>query len=188
MVSTQIKEATKQAHQQLEKQVVVKIKAIESSGDYATFLKYFYAYFNAVGQAIAPFVNAVLPDYSARRNATYIKADIEALGANVGVLPPAQAPKIQSPAEALGALYVLEGSIMGGPYIIQMLQKRGIDQGFSFFSGYGANSGRMWAIFQEVMNTVGGEGIAAQQMIQKACETFERFGQVFEMELVENEQ
>ena len=186
MITVQIKEVTRQAHQQLEKQVVQKIKAIASAGDYAAFLKYFYAYFSAVEKAVAPYITTVLTDYQQRRNASYLKADIEALGETVAVLPEAQAPRIHNIAEAIGALYVLEGSIMGGPYIMQMLQKRGIDRGFSFFSGYGQESGRMWKAFQEVMNEVGATEEAGRQMMQKAAETFERFGYVFEPEPVEN--
>ena len=90
----------------------------------------------------------MLPDYDKRRSASYLKADIEALGATTDELPEAQAPQITNAAEAMGALYVLEGSIMGGPYIVQMLQKRGIEKGFSFFSGYGADSGHMWKAFR----------------------------------------
>lgn len=186
MISTRIKEVTKEAHQQLEKKVVLKIKAIHSSADYATFLKYFYAYFNAVEKAIAPYATTMLPDYDKRRSASYLKADIEALGATTDELPEAQAPQITNAAEAMGALYVLEGSIMGGPYIVQMLQKRGIEKGFSFFSGYGADSGHMWKAFQDALNEVGSEEEAGQQAMQKAAETFACFGDMFETQTVAN--
>ncbi|MFT4204696.1 MAG: biliverdin-producing heme oxygenase [Chitinophagaceae bacterium] len=184
MVSTAIKDVTREAHQQLEKQVVLRIKTIASDSDYAAFLKYFYAYFSAVEQKAVPFVAEVLNDYKERRNASYLKADIEALGSSVEALPEAQAPEINSVAEAFGALYVLEGSIMGGPYIIQMLQKHGIDKGFSFFSGYGAASGRMWKAFQDVLDEVGADEQSANAAMQKASETFEKFGHVFEAALV----
>ena len=186
MISARIKEVTKEAHQQLEKKVVLKIKAISSPADYAAFLKYFYAYFNAVEKAVASYITTMLSDYDKRRNASYLKTDIEALGYTTDELPEAQAPQITNAAEAMGALYVLEGSIMGGPYIIQMLQKRGIEKGFSFFSGYGADSGRMWKAFQDVLNQVGSDEAAGQQAMQKASETFARFGDVFEMQAVEN--
>lgn len=186
MISARIKEITKEAHQQLEKKVVLKIKAISSPADYAAFLKYFYAYFNAVEKAVAPYVATILSDYDKRRNASYLKADIEALGYTTDELPEAQAPHITNGAEAMGALYVLEGSIMGGPYIVQMLQKRGIEKGFSFFSGYGADSGLMWKAFQDTLNEVSADEAAGQQAMLKAAETFARFGDVFETQAVEN--
>lgn len=115
MLSDKIKEATKTAHQQLEVLVVKRLKAIRSDVDYANLLKHFYAYFSKVEQAIAPFISAeVLPDYPSRRNTLYLKKDIEALGATTDELPIAQAPAVADTVSALGALYVMEGSIMGG--------------------------------------------------------------------------
>lgn len=178
MLSTKIKEVTKAAHQEVEKKVVLRIKSIRSEADYADLLKHFYAYFNAVEQAVAPYITpAVLPDLAERRNSSYIKADIEALGESVTGLPLAIAPEIGSIAQALGALYVLEGSIMGGPYIVQMLQKGGLTRGFSFFNGYGENSGQKWAAFTQVLNTI--DQNEEEQALNSADETFTRFGNVF---------
>lgn len=180
MLSNEIKEATKVAHQQLEKTVVQRLKEIRSAADYASFLKVFYAYFRAVEQAIAPFVTPeVLPDYPQRRNASYLRRDIEALGGGVDELPEAVAPAISNPAEAMGALYVLEGSIMGGPYIVQMLRKYGMETGFSFFSGYGEETGSMWAAFTTALNATAQTDEAREAAIRKASETFSRFGNAF---------
>lgn len=180
MLNTQIKEATKVPHQEVEKKVVSRIKAIRSEADYADLLKHFYVYFNAVEQAVAPYVTAaVLPDLAERRNAAYIKADIEALGSTIDDLPFATAPEISNTAQAIGALYVLEGSIMGGPYIVQMLQKGGLNKGFSFFSGYGEGSGQKWAAFTQVLNNVAKNEEEEAQVLQSAHETFARFGDVF---------
>ena len=96
MISTELKEGTKDAHIELEKIVVQQLKAIQTKEDYARLLKYFYAFFSEVEKAIAPFVtNEVVPDYSERRNANHLKADIEALGGDVHKdLPQASAPSI----------------------------------------------------------------------------------------------
>ncbi|MFD2599275.1 biliverdin-producing heme oxygenase [Sphingobacterium corticis] len=180
MVSTAIKEATKSAHQQLEKTVVMRLKGIRSQADYADVLKHFYAYFSAVEQAIAPFITSgVLPDYASRRNASHIRQDIVDLGENVDTLPAAKAPNIQSVAEAFGALYVLEGSIMGGPYIVQMLKKYGMETGFSFFSGYGESTGQRWAAFTERMNELVVEPADVAALMKTGEETFARFEDVF---------
>lgn len=180
MLSTNIKDATKEAHQQLEKKVVLKMKAIRSNTDYADVLKHFYAYFSEVEKAIQPFITAdILPDYAERRNSAYLKADIEELGSSVAELPEAKAPQISNTAEALGALYVMEGSIMGGPIIVQMLAKYGVDKGISFFSGYGEATGQMWGKFVSVMNAQAATEEQQEQTIRLADETFSRFGDVF---------
>lgn len=181
MLSTKIKEATKVSHQQLEKQVVLRLKAIRSNEDYAEVLKHFYAYFNAVEKAIAPYITAdVLPDYAERRNSAYLKADIEELGATIAELPEAKAPEITNVQRALGALYVMEGSIMGGGIIVQMLAKHGVEKGVSFFSGYGPQTGEMWAKFVGVMNAHAQTEAEEIDAIQAANETFGNFAEVFE--------
>ncbi|WP_126972705.1 biliverdin-producing heme oxygenase [Gynurincola endophyticus] len=187
MLSNSIKEATKSAHQQLEVVVVKKLKAIRSHADYADLLKHFYSYFSTVEKTIAPYITTeVLPDYSQRRTSIYLKQDIEALGFSTQELPAAQAPEINSTIEALGALYVMEGSIMGGKIIVQMLEKGGITNGVSFFSGYGENTGRMWGAFTEVMNHHAPTEADEQKAIHAANETFSRFGDVFTSSLVAN--
>lgn len=180
MLSTAIKEATKTAHQELEKKVVLKLKAIRSNLDYADLLKHFYAYFNAIEKAVAPYITtAVLPDFADRRDSSYIKNDIEELGSDVNNLPPVQIPTITNTVQALGALYVLEGSIMGGPYIVQMLNKFGIDKGVSFFSGYGEATGQKWGVFTSVLNNTAQTDEQQAEAIRAADETFANFGNVF---------
>lgn len=180
MLSTKIKEATTEAHQNLEGKVVRKLKAIRSNDDYADLLKYCYAYFNALEQAVAPYITAeILPNHASRRHSGYIKADIEELGSNVNELPAVTVPAVNNLVEALGALYVMEGSIMGGPYIVQMLAKGGINTGVSFFSGYGEQTGRMWGIFTEVLNNAAQSEKEEAQAVKSARETFANFAEAF---------
>jgi heme oxygenase (biliverdin-IX-beta and delta-forming) len=180
MLSTNIKEATKEAHQQLEKKVILKLKSIRSNADYADLLKHFYVYFNAVEQTVAPYItNELLPDHAERRNSAYLKADIKQLGGDLDDLPAVQTPQIGNVASALGALYVIEGSIMGGSIIVQMLAKYGITEGVSFFSGYGEATGQMWGKFIGVMNTHVQTEEEEEQAITAANETFSRFSDVF---------
>ena len=180
MLSTKIKEATKTAHQELEKKVVLKLKAIRNNGDYADLLKHFYAYFSAVEKTILPYITSeLLPDHASRRNSSYLKNDIEELGASVEGLPPVTAPEIRNALEALGAMYVMEGSIMGGPIIVGILAKYGINSGVSFFSGYGENTGKMWSGFTGVMNAQPSDEADEYLAINAANETFSRFSDVF---------
>ncbi len=183
MLSTNIKEATKVAHQNLEKQVVLKLKAIRNNGDYADLLKHFYAYFSHIEKTIKPYITeSILPDYAQRRNSEYIKADILELGSDISGLPYTTVPKIENTVQALGALYVLEGSIMGGSIIVKMLEKGGVNQGVSFFSGYGEATGMMWGNFIAVLNAHAKTEQEEEQAINAANETFKHFAHVFEKE------
>lgn len=180
MLSTKIKEYTKDAHQQLEKKVVLQLKNIRSNEDYAALLRYFYAYFNAVERAIKPYITEqVLPDYAERRHSGYLKADIEELGGTTEQLPAVQVPKISNVIEALGALYVMEGSIIGGSIIVQMLAKYGITQGVSFFSGYGDATAQMWGKFIAVLNEQVRDEKQENQAIKSANYTFRNFSEMF---------
>ncbi|WP_443938658.1 biliverdin-producing heme oxygenase [Pedobacter sp. MW01-1-1] len=180
MLSTNLKEATKAAHQELEKKVVLKLKSIRSAADYADLLKHFYAYFDHLRNEIEPYITPeVLPDYAERRDASYIKRDIEALGFDTTDLPLTTVPKITNTQEALGALYVMEGSIMGGRIIVEMLAKVGVQTGVSFFSGYGAQTGEMWGRFVEVLNASAKNEAEEQLAVDAANAAFTHFSDVF---------
>lgn len=180
MLAVNIKEATKDAHQKAEKKVVFRIKSIRSEDHYINLLKHFYVYFNKVEAAVSPYISEqLLPDLKTRRNASYIKADIEELGGSLNELPSATVPEIKNTLQSMGALYVLEGSIMGGPYIIQMLKKAGIERGFSFFSGYGDAAREKWEAFTSALNSLPKNNEESLEAINSAKETFLHFGEVF---------
>lgn len=180
MLSTNIKETTKTAHIQLEKRVVQHLKAITSYEDYAEFLKCFYAYFSELEKVIMPFITKeLLPDYKARRNSTSLKNDILESGYTVQGLPDVAMPQIGNALGAFGALYVMEGSVMGGSIIVEMLRKRGIVKGVTFFSGYGEETGKMWGTFISVLNNLTGSAQEQDIVIQAAEATFNNFGLVF---------
>jgi len=182
MLSTEIREATKDAHQSLEKQVVLRLKNIRSNADYAALLKFFYAYFNSLERALNPYITTdILPDYSSRRNSGFLKNDIEALGSNTTDLPTCIIPEIKNHLQALGALYVMEGSIMGGSIIVKMLEKAGVTQGVSFFSGYGETTPQMWAAFTAVLNQQATGASEKETVIHTANETFGNFRKMFEL-------
>ena len=121
MLSEKIREETKPAHLSLEKLVIQQLKSIRDDEDYAAFLKKFYTYFNQVEKVIAPYMTKeVLPDYLERRNSSFLKRDIEELGNNIDDVSVVAVPEITDKVSALGALYVMEGSTMGGKIIVQM--------------------------------------------------------------------
>jgi heme oxygenase len=73
----------------------------------------------------------------------------------------------------------MEGSIMGGSIIVQMLAKGGITNGVSFFSGYGPATGQMWGVFIAAFNSLAKNEDDEQTAIDTANATFSNFGEVF---------
>lgn len=63
--------------------------------------------------------------------------------------------KFDNEHEALGAMYVIEGSTLGGNVIAKQLSKtEGFDNvTFNFFGCYQENTGPMWKNFKEVLDT-----------------------------------
>ena len=88
-----------------------------------------------------------------------------------------QLPVIDSPFRALGALYVMEGSTLGGVYIVKMIQKKlsGKENIFHFFSGYGDRNPLMWNRFKNALDhsTADEEEIAL--ILSGAEDTFHKF-------------
>ena len=180
MISSIIKEATMPAHQKLEKEVILKLKAIRSDEDYITLLKNFNDYFSALENAITPYITPeVLSDLPQRRNSAYIKQDIIELGGDATAATGIEVPEIKNALDAMAALYVMEGSIMGGKIIVQMLAKGGITKGVSFFSGYGEETGSMWGKFVQALDQTGKNAADENRAVEVANETFNCFAKVF---------
>ena len=119
-------------------------------------------------------------DLCDRGRSHLIAADLESLGLDVGAI--AQLPlcdALESPvneAERLGALYVLEGSTLGGVQIARALQSvvSGSDgRGRRFFLGYGARHGAMWRAFVERLEGLASEPSAIGDAERSAVKTFE---------------
>lgn len=183
MISIAIKKATKKAHLDLEKKVIRKLKAISNEQDYADFLSYFYAYFSHLEKAIGPFItDTLIPNYKKRRNSGYLKRDLEAIGCGNNSLPATTVPIIDNYLKALGALYVMEGSVMGGQIIVKILEKQGITKGVSFFSGYGDDTEKMWITFTKAMDEHITDERQKKKVIRAAKETFSCFSTVFDQE------
>ena len=156
IISDRLKTFTASSHQKLEKSVVGLIHGLQTSADYSYLLGLFYSYFSGLERLIkSQGIEKYLPDYNERRKAKLILEDLLALHAsNPEICQQNQLPFIVSPFQALGALYVIEGSTLGGVYIVKMIQKKiSVKENiFHFFSGYGDRNPLMWNRFKNALN------------------------------------
>jgi heme oxygenase (biliverdin-IX-beta and delta-forming) len=61
-------------------------------------------------------------------------------------------PTVGTKAEALGAMYVLEGSTLGGKIILKTLQSNGVSTDeLHFLDPYGKDAGTLWRVFLSVL-------------------------------------
>ena len=156
MLSVRIKSETLEEHQQAEAQLLPFLNSIQTRAQYIqllqSFLQFYQPFENLIHAALTP---EQLPDLHERRHAHRLLSDLRELNAAEGLLPVPVRDTLTAPG-AWGALYVQEGSTLGGQYISRLLLKnealRLTPAQVSFFSGYGSQTGTRWKLFQESLN------------------------------------
>ena len=105
-----------------------------------------------------------------------LRQDLFHLGVTTGGLPLCcELPPIQTPAEVLGCLYVMEGATLGGRLITQHIQATfGITPatGGSFFEGYGDNTGKMWQAMRQQLVSCAVDTQTENAIVANAIATF----------------
>lgn len=178
MLSERLREETKESHVIVEKLIIPRIKRLESHHSYARLLHLFYGYFKPVEEKIEQYVTtSVVSDIEERRKADTILEDIEFVGETGSASVCDDLPVIQNATEALGAMYVLEGSTLGGQFLSKMIaEKLSLStEGLRFFTGYGSASAEKWDLFKNVLNSYTNDAIVESEVIDAANETFIKF-------------
>ena len=155
MLTEDLKKNTSTEHQASEKKMVLVLKRIETNEDYVRMLNWMYGFYAPLEALIQKQLTpAILPDIDKRSRAEYLLWDI----GHLGTLNPEfricrDLPPIDSVEEAIGALYVLEGSTLGGRIIAGMLQRQlGAGIPTTYFNGYGEENSRMWQAYKDFLD------------------------------------
>ncbi|WP_341225518.1 biliverdin-producing heme oxygenase [uncultured Arcticibacterium sp.] len=180
MIAEQLKKDTLEEHQNLEGMIVRRLKQLENKADLAKVLKSFYGFYNPLETAIEKFIfKSSLPDMETRRKSSWLLQDLQNLEVNNEELPLCDdITTISNKSQALGAMYVLEGSTLGGEHINKMLQKQlnlNDEAVLTFFSSYKENTYKKWAIFLKFLENQTNSKEEQQLAIQSANETFTKF-------------
>lgn len=174
-----LRATTKPMHDELDNAMVPHIMNISSVNDYIQLLVAFYGFFKPVYDDIDKYINtSVLPDYHTRRKPAHILDNLRTLQYFNPVQHIAQQlPHINSTPSAFGALYVLEGSTLGGLMIKKMIADKLHlpDDQLSFFAGYGKQTKERWTKFIDVLNTAGTNSQSADSVVETAADTFLNF-------------
>lgn len=181
-LSDQLKEQTLVQHQELEKQVVAVIKSINTRDDYKRLLTLFYTYFGGVELLVDKSLDTEsMPDYKERRKTASLAHDLQHLGSALPPLVDGTAlPSIANHLQALGAMYVMEGSTLGGMHISKMISKRLPGENadaFTFFNGYLDNTQQMWQKFKTTIDSGIVKPDEMDIVITAANETFKKFAE-----------
>jgi heme oxygenase (biliverdin-IX-beta and delta-forming) len=111
--------------------------------------------------------------WARRRRAALFASDLAVLGAPPSEDAP-ELPPVTSTDEALGRMYVLEGSTLGGTFIDRHLAALPALAGVRIgaFSPYGEETGAMWADFRRATRERVADGGSPQVMLAAARTTF----------------
>ena len=144
---------------------------------YRTVIERFYGFWRTWEPRMAVlFQDAAFLD--PRRRVHLLQADLTALGLSahaVAMLPTCPLPLLRNGVEALGSLYVMEGSTLGGRMIERNVERRlglNAEHGCTYFAGYGTRTGAMWRLFLARLDQA--PAADAEQVTDGAAATFER--------------
>jgi Heme oxygenase len=152
-----LKSETADAHTALEQNLNL-FEQVRTKEDYRRLLTRFFTLHEPLEQRLADALDwpAHGFDFASRRKAPLARHDLLTLGAtaaDIDALPRATAlPTIDSNAAAVGCLYVLEGSTLGGQFISKHFASTlgfSPDTGGKFFHGYGPHTATRWREFTQ---------------------------------------
>ena len=170
-----LREATAAAHETLETEARIEARLANPATRPATVAAFyrFHAGLEPVSHALTARLNTEIGGgFEPRSRAGGIAQDL----ASLGVAPPAAASVDgpASPGEALGWVYVAEGSMLGGRIIRRRLtaEGRGLE-GLAFLDPYGEETGARWRAFIALLDLACTSGRASvDQIVQGGVDGF----------------
>jgi len=157
-----LREATAAAHDTLEIEARIEPRLSDHATRAATVAAFhrFHAGLEPVSHPLVARLNADLGvGFEPRSRADAIALDLGRLGARVQ--PPARPTAPATAGEALGWVYVAEGSMLGGRIIRRRLAAAGRDlDGLSFLDPYGEETGARWRAFMTLLDQACASGRA----------------------------
>ncbi|GJE53837.1 MULTISPECIES: biliverdin-producing heme oxygenase [Methylobacterium] len=156
-----LRAATAGAHQALERDLDWEARTATLQGyrDLLALMRGFHAGFE-------PAIGRMLDDedfFGPRRRLQALDADLNRLGlgaTDIAGLPAVSPIALTSRASAYGALYVLEGSTLGGQVIGRSIAERhgpDAEAACRYYRGHGRATGRMWNAFRARLDGLDGD-------------------------------
>jgi heme oxygenase len=127
--------------------------------DYANYLQKLYGFVSGFEHNVYPLLKSIDAEIDLRRKSKLMQSDLKNLYIDLSTIPIVSDEhfKIHYPdvITALGGLYVLEGSMLGGVMIKKHLTEKLPDQvleNTEYFTGYGAETGKVWKNFLNILS------------------------------------
>jgi heme oxygenase len=155
VILEQLKDRTRTLHDEIEQTLDLEAR-LQSVDSYSTLLSRLYGYYLPLELQLATIreFESIGFDFPLRRKVPWLLEDLRILGCSaddISQLPQCQRlPGTTNLAQALGCLYVIEGSTLGGQVIRREVKRRlGFTpgNGCTFFAGYQDDTAARWRDF-----------------------------------------
>lgn len=176
-----LRERTRELHMQLETSVDLGT-ALDSVQSYSQLLLRYLSVYRPfeylLKQQDAAVIEVVSQSYESK--VALLERDLQALGVDGGassLAAPPMLPRLNDLDSVLGALYVVEGSALGGQIIYRQLQQclgLDADTGAAFFYGSGPQTGAVWKRFTVLLER---HALRAEMVVDAAAAMFRAFEQ-----------
>ncbi|MFP9098340.1 biliverdin-producing heme oxygenase [Flavobacterium sp. RHBU_24] len=175
-----LRKATQQSHTALEALPLSAslLKPDVTNAGYTNYLTLMRDVVKDAEENIFPALSRYIPENEIRNKTHFIEADLETLGSTMSGYTKvftAGNPHF-SPAFALGILYVIEGSSLGGRVILKNITAvlgHNSEKGATYFTGYGNQTGSHWKSFLAALIQFEQENNAGEEIIAGANFAFE---------------
>lgn len=175
-----LKKSTADAHSALEA-LPVSVSMMNpkvTQAEYVQYLRLMYDVVKDAEENIFPSLNVYVEDIASRNKAHFIENDLRALGCPplVRSTPLSTGCFNLTIPFAMGILYVLEGSSLGGRVILKNITNAlgyTAEEGAAYFAGYGNLTGPRWKSFLEALSNFAAETGQNEEIVQGANYAFE---------------
>jgi heme oxygenase len=113
-------------------------------------------------------------DIAAHRRAHFLAADLSDLGRR-GVTGALRFAPLATFGQALGCLYVLEGSALGGPTVARLVQAALGEVPVAFLTGQGRHGLVLWRAICDALERFDAHSRDGDEVVAGACQTFAAF-------------
>lgn len=181
MLRDRLRAHTRSHHEHIER-VLDLPASVRSRDDYMRLLMRFYGFYAPMEATLSEYAPELLRvdiQVFPRLKASKLRGDLQLLGLGTGAIDALarcrSLPSITSWQHALGSLYVLEGSTLGGQVIAEDLRSRlGIGrEEMHFLLAYDDQTGSFWQTFVQAVNALELSDAGVANALQGAEDTFE---------------
>lgn len=152
--------------------------------DYSNYLQRLYGFVFGFERTVFPKLIEIDPGINLRRKTELMQHDLWKLKCDFTKLPTLSEQAFNQHytdnLTALGGLYVLEGSMLGGVMIKKHLTEHLGNQVFDntkYFTGYGSETGKVWKNFLNILSFHAADAEKEQIIIKSANNTFNLLNQ-----------